>query len=111
MIKVVQKIWGSEEWLVNTDLYCLKKMIVRPGGMCSFHAHPHKDETFYLVMGKLQVQIEEKVQLLRYSIHIPPMTKHRFWLAPNEREAVFFEVSTHHEDSDVIRYDESRMLV
>jgi len=110
MIKMVQKIWGSEEWLVNTELYCLKKMIVRPGGMCSLHAHPKKDETFYLLMGKPMIQIGNLVAPLRYAVRIPPNTKHRFWVPPGEREAIFWEVSTHHEDSDVIRYEESRII-
>ena len=52
MVKV-DKLWGSEEWLVNDEVagYCVKRMILKPGYVCSKHFHEIKDETFYVVEG------------------------------------------------------------
>lgn len=112
MIRKVKKVWGVEEWLVNNSLYCLKKLIVRSGGCCSLHAHPLKDETFFCVLGPLAMEVgSRRFRLMEgATVHIPPMTKHRFWVPPHGREAIFFEVSTTHSDDDVIRYEPSRLL-
>lgn len=111
-IKTVTKIWGREEWLANNELYCLKKMIVIPRGCCSLHAHPKKDETFYMLIGKMFLEIGGNSQIVfpGHSVRIFPMTKHRFSVDPYWREAVFLEVSTHHDDNDVIRYEPSKLL-
>jgi len=51
MIKKVKKIWGSEEWLVNNELYCCKILNLKKGYRCSIHYHKDKDETFYVLKG------------------------------------------------------------
>ncbi len=47
-----KKVWGREEWLVNTDKYCGKFLNVDKGYRSSIHHHRNKDETFYLLEGK-----------------------------------------------------------
>jgi mannose-6-phosphate isomerase-like protein (cupin superfamily) len=53
MLKVVEKLWGREEWIVNNELYCAKRLIVDPGFSCSLHSHNIKDETFVIQDGIL----------------------------------------------------------
>ena len=41
--KIVEKKWGSEEWITNRD-YCGKKLILNKGFRCSMHHHKNKDD-------------------------------------------------------------------
>jgi len=57
MIKKVTKKWGYEEWIVNTDKYCGKLLYLQKGKRCSMHFHQVKDETFYILQGKVLMEI------------------------------------------------------
>lgn len=111
-LRIVEKLWGREEWLVNNELYCLKRLIIIPGGCCSLHAHRIKDETFVGEIGSFMLEVDDDVMEFKFSdsFRILPMVKHRFWVQPKGLRASFLEVSTHHDDADVIRYEESKLL-
>ena len=102
MIKKVKKIWGSEEWLVNNELYCCKILNLKKGYRCSIHYHKVKDETFYVLKGIVLLELFGKKIILRKgdSIRIKPYTLHRFTGIKNSK---ILEISTHHEDSDSYR--------
>ncbi len=48
-IKKVNKVWGSEEWIVNNSTYCGKILNIKKGYRSSIHYHKNKHETFYLL--------------------------------------------------------------
>src|SRR5258708_3004952 len=111
--RIVDKIWGKEFWIVNNDKYCLKFLYIEPGKMCSLHYHPIKDETFYIEEGVCNLQIGDRVTVMEPgdSVRLMPEMPHRFWVQKNAEEGcMVIEVSTHHEDSDVVRLEESRVL-
>ncbi len=99
--KVVPKAWGHEEWIVNRD-YCGKKLVLRKGFRCSLHHHKIKDETFYVIKGKVMIEMDAKKYTMvpGDSILIMPNTKHRF---TGVEDSEIIEFSTHHEDSDSYR--------
>ena len=103
--KIVKKLWGHEEWIVNRD-YCGKKLVLKKGLRCSVHHHKNKDETFYIIKGKVLIELdkEKKVMLPGDSILIEPGTKHRF---TGLEDSEIIEFSTHHEDSDSYRDEPS----
>jgi len=103
MIKSVKKVWGYEEWLVNTELYCAKILAVKYGYQCSLHHHKEKDESFYCLKGCIRLELENKIITLKPNdcIRIKPKEKHRFTSMTNTSKIL--EVSTHHEDSDSYR--------
>src|SRR5437879_2580788 len=106
-IKVVQKTWGQEFWLVNNELYCLKRLELYRDYQCSLHRHLVKDETFYVVSGVCTLELDGKTEFMikGASERIKPGTFHRF----SSREGcTILEVSTHHDDDDVERREESR---
>ena len=45
-IKRVNKPWGHELWIYNSELYCGKILFFNKGKRCSWHYHEIKDETF-----------------------------------------------------------------
>jgi quercetin dioxygenase-like cupin family protein len=51
----VDKPWGHEIWWANTDHYAGKLLIVDAGHRLSVQLHREKDETSYLLSGKLLV--------------------------------------------------------
>ena len=99
--KEVKKEWGMEVWIVNRD-YCGKKLVLNKSFRCSMHHHKNKDETFYIIKGKVLIEIGNKKQIMLPgdSIWIPPGAKHRFTGLENSE---IIEFSTHHEDSDSYR--------
>jgi len=106
MIKKVQKEWGYEKWIVNTEKYCGKLLYLKKGKRCSLHHHAFKDETFYVLNGKVIMEIgiiidmKEKIMVAGDSQRIKPNTDHRF---NGLEESAIIEFSTHHEDGDSYR--------
>lgn len=101
----VKKVWGSEEWIVNRD-YCGKLLWLNRGYQCSLHYHKIKHETFYLLDGLVWMTVNGTSFLLQpgESVEIEPCTQHRF---AGRQNSLILEVSTHHDDDDVYRLEES----
>jgi D-lyxose ketol-isomerase len=111
----VKKLWGTEYWLTNTPRYCLKFLKVIPGYQCSIHAHKKKGETFIGFMGTLKLMIHNGDKEIVDTIGIDPGRQYE--IAPGVfhsfqaiNECWVIEVSSHHDDKDVIRLQESRKL-
>ena len=105
-LKVVTKDWGSEEWVVNQPNYCAKYLRIDPGKRCSEHYHPIKSESFRVELGEVVVSINGARKLYEPLdvIHIPAGTRHWFGVPRNAlSHALLLEVSTHHDDNDVVR--------
>lgn len=107
----VNKVWGQEVYLVDTELYCAKVLYVEPGFACSLHRHLLKDETFVVRGGAIFLEFGNKKRYLARgdTERILPGTWHRFTNRGPAR-AVILEVSTHHSDLDVERKQESRAI-
>lgn len=103
-MKIVHKEWGHEIWVVNEDKYCMKYLIIDPGKQCSLHYHPIKKETFYVEEGVVHVQVSHLIGDFKEGgqVTIDPRTPHRFG---SEDGARIIEISTHHEDDDVVRLE------
>jgi N-acetylneuraminate synthase len=68
-----------------------------------YHYHKIKDETFFVVKGVLELDINESVYNVypQETIHVKPFDLHRFRSENNS--CVFYEISTHHQEDDSIR--------
>ena len=113
-MKVVPKVWGSEQWIVNTSRYCGKLMTLKKGWQCSLHMHKEKDETFFIESGKVLFEYQEPGKSRRKKVLKPgavvrvlPGTWHRFGGLTNAR---FFEFSTTHRESDSYRKEMSSRM-
>jgi len=106
-LKHVEKEWGYEDWLTNSPEYCTKVLSLNKGFRCSLHHHEIKDETFYIVKGRVLIEkeldiIQEAILLPGDAVRIFPGMKHRF---SGLEDSVILEASTHHEDSDSYRVE------
>ncbi|MBU1007919.1 cupin domain-containing protein [Candidatus Dependentiae bacterium] len=110
LINFVEKVWGHEEWIANSETYCGKKLVVRMGFRCSMHQHKVKDETFYLASGRMLLETEidgrkSKRLLTPGDVqHITVGMWHRFTAL---EDSELFEFSTFHMDSDSYRREPS----
>ena len=108
-MKVVEKVWGHELWVVNCPEYCGKLLHVNKGFTCSVHYHPVKQESFYCLEGHVELHVEGHTYQLDATaepVTIKPSQKHCFTGVDNK--SVLLEVSTEHSETDVVRITESR---
>ena len=114
----VPKIWGEEIWLTNIPMYCAKFLALKDGYQCSLHRHLRKTETFFVLEGtvNLEVQTDPDQKVLSTirlkageNYHLPTGVFHRFSTA-EPGGAIILEVSTKHDDLDVERLEDSRMI-
>ncbi len=103
----VAKVWGREEWIVNCNRYCGKRLTLFKGWQCSLHMHPIKDETFWVESGRVLFQLHDALRIMEPGDHVRilPGTWHRF---SGIRHSIIFEFSTTHDDADVVRREESK---
>ena len=102
-MKIVEKAWGREVWIVNCDKYCGKILELNGGFTSSYHYHKIKQETFYCLEGELILDLEGREILMLAGdepVTIFPRQLHSF---RSNSGARILEVSTKHDDSDVVR--------
>ena len=108
MAQDVEKVWGKEIWMINTEKYCGKILYLKKGKRCSMHFHKNKDETFYVQQGKVLIELWEDGkdinQLMKQgdSVRIKPFQPHRF---NGLEKSTIIEISTTHEESDSYRIE------
>jgi rfaE bifunctional protein nucleotidyltransferase chain/domain len=101
-IKYVQKEWGQEIWMANSEKYCGKKLLLKRGKRCSMHYHKIKDETFYIESGEILIEIGNETRIMEQGevAKISPGVKHRF---SGLKDSVIIEISTTHDEEDSYR--------
>ena len=99
--RTVEKPWGKEEWIVNKD-YCGKILTLKKTSQTSFHYHKQKDETFYVLSGKIVFSSGKEDFVLKPGdiIEISPGDVHR---ATALEDSKLIEFSTYHLDADSYR--------
>ncbi len=113
---IIEKTWGEEVILTNRPKYCAKILIVETNKICSFHRHKRKEETFIVLSGVGWIETawdptirSDPMRLERGCvIHLEPGQWHRFW---TEDRLTMLEISTHHDDEDVDRYQASGDII
>ncbi len=105
---LVQKEWGREEWIVNNTKYCGKKMVLNKGYRCSMHYHKIKEESFYILAGKIFLETEfngfkqKRIMTPGDIVHIKPFEYHRF---TGLETSEIMEFSTYHMEDDSYRIE------
>jgi mannose-6-phosphate isomerase len=101
---IVPKPWGREVWYAHEARYAGKIIEVDEGGALSLQKHARKQETMYLLSGRLLYHLNgrEEEMLPGRCITIHPGDVHRFTAL---EASVILEVSTPELD-DVIRLED-----
>lgn len=110
-MSIHEKSWGHEEWIVNNEWYCGKRLhFTVVDGQTSMHFHKNKHETMFVEQGVFEITtIATKDKGAHRTIHlqkgdsieIDRLVPHRIraMIVPS----ILIEFSTHHEDSDSYR--------
>lgn len=105
----VEKPWGHEEWWAQTDAYAGKLLYVKACHALSLQLHREKDETSYVLSGRLRLRRGASPGTLReeeigpgFSWRVPPGTVHSIEAI---EDSVVVEVSTPQLD-DVTRLED-----
>jgi mannose-6-phosphate isomerase len=103
------KPWGREIWFAHTDKYAGKILEVKKGHRYSLQYHETKEETQYVVEGKVKFtfgtdkeNLQDKILEAGDKIDVKPYTIHRLEAL---EDTVVFEVSSPELD-DVIKIDD-----
>ncbi len=106
--RIVPKVWGHEEWIVNNNSYCGKKLVFKSGYQCSLHYHKIKSESFYVATGVVLLELRPEhfvksfVRVMKPGdvCHIEQHVRHRISAIT---DAEIFEFSTFHRENDSYR--------
>ena len=113
LVNYVEKVWGHEEWIANNHKYCGKKLVLKKGTRCSVHKHDIKEETFYILSGKVLMETEYEGKKENRLMtpgdvqHIKVGMWHRFTGIVGSE---IMEFSTFHMDEDSIRREPSGVV-
>ena len=81
------KVWGETKPIIITPLVEIHEIKINKGAQCSTHVHKHKWNGFYLLSGKLHIEVwKNEYDLKDITILNPsefttvrPGEYHRFW--------------------------------
>lgn len=104
--------WGSWEVLDSgfdgVEDYCVKKIIVAPGGILSLQSHNHRREQWTVLAGTLTVTLDTEIFdiVAGETVDIPLQAKHRM-ANKTDTPVVVLEIQRGecHEE-DIIRYED-----
>lgn len=102
------KPWGYELLWARTGRYAGKILHVKKGEALSLQYHEKKEETQYVLSGRIRLEVEENGAMTQRELgpgdayHLPPGTKHRL---VSLEDADVLEVSTP-ELGDVVRLED-----
>lgn len=109
MSQITIKPWGREELITLDKNYVLKKITMNKNCQCSLQYHEIKNETIYVLEGRLKVLFgKNKTDLKEIflgphdSIELKSPTVHRMY---GVEKSIYLEASTP-ELNDVIRIDD-----
>jgi len=107
----VEKPWGHELIWAKTEEYAGKLLFVRAGQALSLQFHREKDESWYVLEGKAELELGEVGQAVLTSEVVGPGAAFRFRPGTVHRvtaveDTTILEVSTPQLD-DIIRLEDS----
>ena len=108
-VKRVDKPWGYELLYATTEVYCGKVIFIRSGEQLSLQFHKKKDETIFVQLGRMELEIGEPGKPVDTEVVGPgrafrlrPGTVHRMRAL---EDTTVLEVSTPEID-DVVRLED-----
>lgn len=86
MVGKAGKVWGQTEELIRTPLIEMHHIRIVPNAQCSMHKHENKWNLFYVIKGKLAIDVQKNdYELVDTTIvdagewtTVPPNEYHRF---------------------------------
>lgn len=85
-MNVVGKVWGQTSLLLKTPFIEIHHIVIKPNCRCSLHLHTVKNNSFYVISGRLIIEIHKNDYTLvdytflnkGYLTNVKPGEFHRF---------------------------------
>lgn len=108
-METIQKVWGNELVIANSELYCGKILTLFSKHRCSIHWHLKKTETFYILSGLVLMEVDDSTFIMKSGdkLDLSPGMKHRFTGLLNSK---FIEFSTKDFPEDSYRDTKSEKI-
>jgi mannose-6-phosphate isomerase-like protein (cupin superfamily) len=118
IIKVRQedKLWGMNYIMHIDNVFQACHITIKKGGFCSNHRHTHKWNQFYIISGKLAVELFKEGDKAPYSIlylgpndsiKVMPGVNHKFHAMEDTEAIEIYSVNVSEED--ILREDTGGM--
>lgn len=101
--------WGTWEVIDCGDGYCVKHIVVNPGGILSLQLHHFRAEHWIIVNGKATITLGENIinKNSGENIYIPIETKHRIQNQSTELlEFIEIQVGNNLDENDIVRFED-----
>ena len=106
----VEKAWGGETWIHNSEKYCGKILHFNPNASFSTHFHLLKKESWACISGPFILSLVDLTNATTKDytfntgdvIDIPPLLPHKLQYV-GQTTGLILEVSTQHFDEDSYR--------
>lgn len=101
--------WGTWEVIDCGEGYCVKHIVVKPGGILSLQLHHFRAEHWNIVKGTAVVTLGDDLitKNAGESVYIPVETKHRIQNKTNEpMEFIEVQVGANLDENDIERFED-----
>ena len=115
-IRQEEKLWGMNYIMHIDNVFQACHITIKKGGFCSNHRHTHKWNQFYIISGKLAVELFKDGDKTPYSIlylgpndsiKVMPGVNHKFHAMEDTEAIEIYSVNVSEED--ILREDTGGM--
>lgn len=115
-IRQEEKLWGMNYIMHIDNIFQACHITIKKGGFCSNHRHTHKWNQFYIISGKLAVELFKEGDKTPYSIlylgpndsiKVMPGVNHKFHAMEDTEAIEIYSVNVSEED--ILREDTGGM--
>jgi mannose-6-phosphate isomerase-like protein (cupin superfamily) len=115
-IRQEEKLWGMNYIMHIDNVFQACHITIKKGGFCSNHRHTHKWNQFYIISGKLAVELFKEGDKTPYSIlylgpndsiKVMPGVNHKFHAMEDTEAIEIYSVNVSEED--ILREDTGGM--
>lgn len=101
--------WGTWEVIDCGNGFCVKHIVVNPGGILSLQLHHFRAEHWVIVSGKATITLGDEIisKNAGESVFIPVETKHRIQNTSDEPMAfIEVQVGDNLDENDIVRFED-----
>lgn len=77
--RVLQRPWGSIQYMGTGERFSVKRILVEPRATMSLHLHHHRSEHWIVVKGTVEITVDDEVRTVyeNQSAYVPMCSTHR----------------------------------
>ena len=109
-MKEIEKIWGREYLVTESEKYSGKILDLKEGHISSYHKHMEKEETILVLAGKVLLKLNNDEYILSENSVVHNIKPGDFHSFEGLTDSKMIEFSTPHTEDDIIRQTKSKKI-